>query len=209
MSELLEVEYTRRRERLLRARAALLVVDIQERLLAAMPPDIQAQTVKNTRTLIAASARLGVPIVVSQQYPKGLGQTVPELRDALAAAEETHAAAVYRFDKLEFSAAANAEFQALPPAEKMGALMQREQWVVCGMETHVCVYQSVRDLVGPACAVHVVGDAVASRTKSNWRLGLDLCRESGARITSTEVVVFDLLERAGTDEFKELSKLIR
>jgi len=209
MSEWIETEYLRRRERLLRARAALLVVDIQERLVAVMPPEIAAQVIKNTTILIGAAARLGIPIVVSQQYPKGLGQTVPELASALAAAEEEHGAAVYRFDKIEFSAAASPAFQALPPAEKIGAMMTREQWIVCGMETHVCVYQTVRDLVGPACAVHVAADAACSRTKANWRTGLALTREVGALVTSTEAVVFDLLGQAGTDEFKALSKMIK
>ena len=209
MSDWLETESLRRRERLLRSRAALLVVDIQERLVPAMPEAVAAQVIKNTCILVAAAARLGIPIVVSQQYPKGLGQSVPDLAAALAAAESEHGAAVYRFDKVSFSAAASAEFQALPPAEKIGAMMTREQWIVCGMEAHVCVYQTVRDLVGPACAVHVVADAVSSRTKANWRLGLQLAREVGAMVTSTEVVVFDLLGQAGTEDFKALSKMIK
>jgi nicotinamidase-related amidase len=209
MSGWLEAEYLRRRERLLRSRAVLLVVDIQERLVAAMPAEVAARVIKNVTVLVDAAARLGFPIVVSQQYPKGLGQTVPELVAALAAAEAEHGAAVYRFDKVEFSAAASEAFQALPPAEKIGAMMTREQWIVCGMETHVCVYQTVRDLVGPACAVHVVADAAASRTKANWQLGLQLAREIGAVVTSTEVCVFDLLGQAGTEEFKALSKLIK
>lgn len=208
MSELLEVEYVRRRERLLPARTALLVIDIQERLAAAMPPEVATKVIRNTSVLIATAARLGLPIVVSQQYPKGIGQTVPDLQAALTDADAA-GAAVYRFDKVEFSAASCAAFQALPPAEKTGPLMAREQWLVCGMEAHVCVYQTVRDLVGPATGVHVVSDAVASRTKANWRIGLELAREVGALVTSTEVCVFDLLGQAGTDEFKTLSKLIK
>jgi nicotinamidase-related amidase len=148
------------------------------------------------------------PIIVSQQYPKGLGQTVPALAEALAAAER-HGAPVFRFDKVEFSVAKNDTFHTLAPAEMAGGMMQREQWIVAGMETHVCVYQSVRDLIIPTSAVHVVTDAVASRTKANWKIGVDLCRESGARVTSTEVVVFDLLQRAGTEQFKLLSKQIK
>ncbi|MGE0396397.1 MAG: isochorismatase family protein [Kofleriaceae bacterium] len=208
MSERLELEYTRRRERLLPARAVLLVVDIQERLAAAMPPEVLAQTIKNTTLLVNTAGQFLFPIIVSQQYPKGLGPTVPALADAIAAAE-ANGAPVFRFDKTEFSAAADPQFQRFPPAMTMGAMYQREQWIVCGMETHVCVYQTARDLMTYACAVHVVSDAVASRTKANWRVGLDLCRESGARITSTEVVVFDLLRRAGTDVFKVLSKQIK
>ena len=195
-------------EPLHRGRAGLFVIDLQERLVPAMPDEIVADVLRNTAVLIAAAARLGLPIVVSQQYPKGLGPTVPPIAEALAAAEAA-GSAVYRFDKVHFSAAAAPEFAELPPAIKQGALMEREQWLVCGMETHVCVYQTVRDLVGPACAVHVVADAVCSRTKANWKIGLELARETGARVTSTEVIVFDLLGQAGTDSFKALSRTIR
>lgn len=204
----LEVEYSRRREQLLPSRACLLVIDIQERLLPAMPPAIAEHVVKNTQILINAMATFSLPIVVSQQYPKGLGPTVAPIAEALADAEK-RGSQVYRFDKVEFSAAAAEVFHTLPPAELTGALMQREQWIIAGMETHVCVYQTVRDLVGPACAVHVASDAVSSRTKANWKIGIDLMRETGARITSTEVVVFDLLKKAGTEQFKALSKTIK
>ena len=208
MSEILELEHVRRRERLLPARACLLVIDIQERLLPAMPPEIAERVVKNTQVLINAMAQFCIPIIVSQQYPKGLGPTVAPVAEALAAAEAA-GSAVYRFDKVEFSAVASPTFGTLPPAEMQGALRQREQWLVCGMETHVCVYQTVRDLCGGVCAVHVVADAVASRTKQNWRIGLDMMRDSGARVSSTEVIVFDLLRQAGTDAFKALSKTIK
>lgn len=208
MSERLEAEYTRRREKLLPARAALLVIDIQDRLAPAMPPQILEQTIKNTTLLINTAGQFLFPIVVSQQYPKGLGQTVAPIADALARAE-ANGAPVFRFDKTEFSVVGNEGFHKLPPAVMYGGMMTREQWIVAGMETHVCVYQSVRDLILPTYAVHVVTDAVASRTKANWKIGIDLCRESGARVTSTEVVVFDLLQRAGTDAFKVLSKQIK
>ena len=178
-------------DRLSPARAALLVIDIQERLLAAMPAEIAAQTVKNVKILIETATRFEIPIVVSQQYPKGLGLTVPELEAALPASS-------HRYDKIEFSAPSAAGFPS----------MQRDQWIVTGMETHICVYQSVRDLVGKS-TVHVVADAVASRTKQNWRAGLDLMTKLGANTTTTEVCVFDLLERAGTDHFKALSKAIK
>ena len=180
------------------ARAALLVVDIQERLAPAMPEAALAQVIRNTTILIDAARRLGVPIVVSQQYPKGLGPTLPAIEDALRGAPVVH-----RFDKLEFSAAACAEFAALAP--KLG----RDQWIVCGMEAHVCVYQTARGLVERDYQVHVVADAVSSRTKANWRIGLDLAARCGAIVTSTEVCVFDLLGRAGSDDFKALSKLIK
>jgi nicotinamidase-related amidase len=186
-----------------RHRAALLVVDIQERLVPAMPAEISARVVKHTSILIDAAARLGVPIVVSQQYPKGLGATLPAIEDVLAAVAKDGGAQLHRFDKLEFSAAAAPAFSALAP--KLG----RDQWIVTGMEAHVCVYQSARDLVARGMGVHVVADAVCSRTKANWRTGLDLADRAGAITTSTEVCVFDLLGRAGTEEFRALSKAIR
>ena len=176
-------------ERLSPARAALLVIDVQERLLPAMPAEVGAQLVKNVKILVEAAKRFDLPVVVSQQYPKGLGATVPELAAVLPDQAK-------RFDKVEFSAASDAE------------LAGRDQWIVAGMETHVCVYQTVRDLVGKG-AVHVVADAVASRTKQNWRAGLDLMERVGAIVTTTEVCVFDLIERAGSDNFKALSKVIK
>lgn len=183
--------------KLSRDRAALLVVDIQERLVPAMPEAVAAAVIKHSQILIEAAARLGIPVVVSQQYPKGLGSTVAALEPTLAAARP------HRFDKTEFSAASTPEFSALAP--KLG----RDQWIVAGMETHVCVYQTARDLVGRGYQVHVPIDAVSSRTKANWRVGLDLIERAGAIPTSTEVCVFDLLGRAGTDDFKALSKLIK
>jgi nicotinamidase-related amidase len=179
-------------------RAALLVVDIQERLVPAMPEAALAQVVKNTRILIQAARTLHLPIVVSQQYPKGLGGTIAPIEEALAGAPDLH-----RFDKLEFSAEAAPAFAALAP--KLG----RDQWIVCGMETHVCVYQTLRGLVARGYQAHVAADAVSSRTKANWKIGLGLAERAGAIVTSTEVCVFDLLERAGSDEFKLLSKTIR
>lgn len=185
-----------------RGRAGLLVIDIQERLSAVMAPDALERVVRHTAILIEAATRLGLPIVVSQQYPKGLGGTVATVEAAVAGAIAA-GAAVHRFDKLEFSTAASPGFAAIAP--KLG----RDQWILAGMETHVCVFQTARDLVARGTAVHVVGDAVCSRSDANHRVGLDLCARAGAIPTSTEVVVFDLLGRAGGDDFKALSKAIK
>jgi nicotinamidase-related amidase len=162
-----------------------------------MPAQVLAQLVRNTTILIDAARRLALPIVVSQQYPKGLGGTIAPIEEALAGTN------AHRFDKLEFSAAACSTFTALAP--KLG----RDQWIVCGMEAHVCVYQTARGLVERGYQAHVVADAVSSRTKANWRIGLGLAARSGAIVTSTEVCVFDVLERAGSDDFKALSKAIK
>ena len=200
-----------------RTRAALLVIDIQDRLVPSMPEATLVAVLRNTKILIEAADQLGVPIVVSQQYPRGLGNTTKAIEDALATVKTR----VHRFDKVEFSAPASPAFGQLAPA------LGRDQWILCGMETHVCVYQSARDLVARGWAVHVcvyqsarglvergyqvhvVADAIASRTKANYRVGLGLIERSGAFVSSTEVCVFDLLGKAGTDEFKALSKLIK
>jgi nicotinamidase-related amidase len=184
-----------------RNRAALLVVDIQDRLMPAMPADALGDVLRNTEILITAAAQLGLPIVVSQQYPRGLGTTAKRIEDALAAVKD-----VRRFDKMEFSAAAAPAFAALATS---GSGLGRDQWIVCGMETHVCVYQTARDLVARGWAAHVCADAVCSRTPANREIGLGLMARAGAVITSTEVCVFDLLGRAGTDEFRSLSKVIK
>ncbi len=184
-------------EGLSRSRAALLIIDIQDRLLPAMPADTVAEVLRNTSILIQAARQLGLPIVLSQQYPRGLGPTTQPIEDALAGGE------VHRFDKLEFSAAA------APAFAPLAATLKRDQWIVCGMETHVCVYQTVRELAARGWAAHVCADAVCSRTPRNYEIGLALMARAGAVITSTEVCVFDLLGRAGSDEFRALSKAIK
>jgi nicotinamidase-related amidase len=183
------------------AKSALLVVDVQERLAQAMP-DAAAQLLRNLGILLEAARRLHIPVVVSEQYPKGLGPTMPVIEQALAQ-PGLH---LMRFDKLAFSAVEAPGFVA--PFDALTA-DGRDQWLVTGMETHVCVYQSARGLVDKGARVHVIADAVQSRTEANRAAGLELCTRAGAVPTVTETVVFDLLGAAGSDDFKQLSKLIR
>jgi nicotinamidase-related amidase len=185
------------------ARAALLIVDIQERLAAAMPDEARHRAEKNVAILAEAARRFELPVVISEQYPRGLGPTTAAVAEAVAALGPR----AHRFEKVEFSACAAPAFA--PVWTELGQDQGRDQWIVTGMETHVCVYQTVRELCARGAAVHVVGDAVASRTTSNWHVGLELVSRAGAVVTSTEVVVFDLLGRAGSDDFKALSRLIR
>ena len=185
---------------LVEARAALFVVDIQERLLPALPAEVAAQVVRYTTLLVEAARVFGLPVVVSQQYPRGLGGTAPAVEAAL---QTLAPGQLHRFDKLEFSAVATADFAKVWPA------LGRNQWLVCGMETHVCVYQTVRDLRAKAATVWIASDAVASRSKANWRNGLRLMEADGATISNTESIVFDLLGRAGGVAFKSLSQLIK
>ncbi len=182
------------------ARTALLVVDVQERLAAAMPPEGMAALTRNLVVLCEAARRFALPVVVSQQYPRGLGATIAPIEEALSSLPPDQ---VHRFDKLEFSACA------APAGADLWHRLARDTWIATGMEAHVCVYQTVRQLREGGAAVHLVRDAVLSRTPDNLATGLALADRTGAVITSTEVVVFDLLQRAGTDDFKALSRLIK
>jgi nicotinamidase-related amidase len=181
-------------------RAALLVVDVQDKLAAVMDQEGMARLTRNIGILCEAARRFAIPVVVSQQYPRGLGATVAGVEQALASLSPEQ---LHRFDKVEFSVCGAPGFA---PVE--AALDGRDQWIVTGMESHICVYQSARALRAGGAAVHVVRDAVISRTEENRDTGLALIERTGALITTTEVVVFDLLQRAGSDNFKALSRLI-
>jgi len=171
----------------------LLVVDIQERLAAAMAE--RERVVANTGHLIAAAKLLGVPVLHTEQYPKGLGPTVPELRAALDPAAPV--------EKMTFDCCGEPAFT--PALEQTG----RSTVIVCGMEAHVCVLQTVLSLLGSGLSVHLVADAVCSRNPENARVALELLRDAGAVITCTETALFQLLVRAGTPEFKAIQARIK
>ena len=177
-----------------RSKAAVLVVDIQSRLTPAMPPEALASVVKYTRALVGAAKELGLPVLATEQYPKGLGNLIPEVRDVLPSPP---------MEKVHFSCGADPAIAAV--LEKTG----RRQVVVCGMETHVCVFQTVRDLVAAGYEVHVCADAVSSRTDEHRRVGIDLCRQAGGIVTTAETSIFDLLHQAGTPEFKKVAPLVK
>jgi len=185
-----------RRFALARDDAALLVVDVQERLGKAMPGETYAALLKNVGNLIEGAKVLGLPVFVTEQYPKGLGRTEGALKEKLPAD-------VTPFEKVAFSCGAVKDVAL--------ALFQsgRRQVVVVGMEAHVCVFQTVRDLVAGGYQPFVARDAVLSRTRDNLDTGLTLMRETGATISSTEAVLFDLLGEAGTPEFKAISPLLK
>jgi hypothetical protein len=171
-------------------------VDVQERLAAAMEPGLYGRVIRNGVNLLKGAGILGVPVLVSEQYKKGLLDTVPELVGALP--EGTR-----RFEKLEFSAFANAELA------RTIVETGRSQIIVFGMEAHICVFQTVRDLCHAGFKVHVPHDAVISRDPENMRVGLVLAERAGAVVSATETLLFDLLHRAGTPEFKAVSALVK
>ncbi|MGI6423920.1 MAG: hydrolase [Tepidanaerobacteraceae bacterium] len=170
----------------------LIVIDIQERLVPAMK--YGKKVIDNTNILISIAKELEIPIIVTEQYPKGLGKTVPELSSNL---EEN-----LPYEKMTFSAYTD---EVAATLEKTG----RKKIIVAGMETHVCVFQTVRDLIASGYQVYVVQDAVCSRTKDNFKNGISLMSQMGAVVTNTETVLFDLIKISGTPKFKKLSKLIK
>ena len=177
---------------LTREDAVLFVIDIQERLVPVMK--YRDQVIRNNQILITAAKEMNFPVIATEQYPKGLGRTVSELLDEIT--EENI------FAKNSFTAYTDEVKDALEKLAKRKVL-------VTGMETHVCVFQTVRDLLKDGYQVFVVKDAVASRTKDNYLNGLDLMQSLGAVVTNTETAVFDLLKVSGTPEFKVMSKLIK
>jgi nicotinamidase-related amidase len=170
-------------------RTTLVVVDVQEGFRRAIP-DFE-RVAKATATLIAGAEAIGIPVVITEQYPKGLGETAAEVAEQLPDGTEP-------LEKVCFSAADADGFD----------LGGRDQALVCGIETHVCVNQTVLDLLDGGTEVQVVEDAVGSRTEENKRIGLHKMERAGAVLTSVETALFELLGRAGTDEFKTVQKLI-
>jgi nicotinamidase-related amidase len=170
---------------LVRDRAALIVVDVQEGF---RPYASFAQVAGACAKLVQAARILALPALVSEQYPKGLGHTAPEvgLQHEL------------RIEKTVFSAARADGFD----------LGGAEQAIVCGIETHVCVSQTVHDLLADGIEVHVPADAVGSRHALDYERGLERMERAGAVVSTVESALFELLERAGTPEFKAVQKLI-
>jgi nicotinamidase-related amidase len=174
-------------------RSCLLIIDVQGRLLPAMT---DAETVTaNMQILLKAAEVIGVPVLASEQYPKGLGRTVAEVAPLLPSGAVV--------EKVRFSCLGDAAW-----ARRFQDL-GRSQAVLAGLEAHVCVLQTAEHLLELREDVFVVADAVSSRTPANRRAALDRLAAAGARIVSTEMVVFEWLERAGTREFKEVSAFVK
>jgi nicotinamidase-related amidase len=170
---------------LARQRTGLLVVDVQEGFRGY---DAFARVAEACAKLVQAARILELPALVSEQYPKGLGPTAPEV----GLEQEP------RIEKTVFSAVRADGFD----------LSGRGQAIVCGIEAHVCVSQTVHDLLADGVEVHVPADAVGSRHTTDYERGLERMERAGAIVTTVEAVLFELLERAGTPEFKALQRLI-
>lgn len=177
-----------------RRHATLLLIDLQERLVPAMhEPE---PVIGNVQALLTAADRLGVSTTVTEQYPKGLGPTVSSIAERVAGRD-----AIF----------AKTTFSALEDPATMARLRQsrRTQVVVAGIEAHVCVLQTAVGLTQAGYQVFVVADAVTSRRLDSVAIALERMRQEGVAVVTTEMVLFEWLERAGSDEFREISRLIR
>jgi nicotinamidase-related amidase len=168
-----------------RDKTALVVVDVQEGF---RTYDSFEEVARACSKLLQGARILEVPRIVSEQYPKGLGHTAPEV----GLQDEP------RIEKTVFSAYRAEGFD----------LAGRRQAIVCGIEAHVCVSQTVHDLLDSGVEVHVPADAVGSRHRLDYEHGLERLERAGAVVTTVESVLFELLERAGTPEFKAVQRLI-
>ncbi len=177
-------------EKLDRERAVLVVVDIQEAFRKALA-DFDS-IARASAVLARGAAELDLPVIATEQYPQGLGRTVGEVSDALPRGVEP-------LEKVRFSAAEADGFD----------LEGRDQALVCGIETHVCVNQTVLDLLGSGVGVQVATDAVGSRTEANRRLGLERMERAGAAMTSIETALFELLGGSDAAEFKQVQALVK
>jgi nicotinamidase-related amidase len=189
------LERSHRHPSLLRSDHALLVVvDMQEPFLRAIwQPE---PLLRNVTTLLEAARVLNVPVLATLQNAQRLGGVVEEVGRCLPKD-------CVPLDKLAFSAAAD---------EKIRSAIQRSgrrQIVLCGIESHICISQTAHDLMAQGYQVHIVADAVSSRTEANWKLGLRRAETAGAILTTTESALYELLEEAGTSAFREVLKLVR
>ncbi len=178
----------------------LVVVDVQERLVAAMPERVRVLEVIS-RMLRAASV-LGAPIIVTRQYPKGLGDTVPEI-EAILLDLADHESTLIGVDKLAFDCAAESEF--LTALRGTG----RRQVVIVGMESHICVTQSALSLAGLNFQVHIAADGCCSRDVAAHRIAMHRLRSTGVIVTHSESVIYEAVGEAGTELFKAILHIVK
>jgi nicotinamidase-related amidase len=170
----------------------LTVIDVQEKLLPLIVD--RDKIVKNIVKPIKFAKIMNIPIILTEQYPKGLGRTVEEVKKVLPG--------IHPIEKTTFNCFGSEEFK-----ERLSR-MGLSTLVITGVETHVCINQAVLDAVDKF-KVYVISDAVSSRTKENWQIGLERMRDNGATISSTEMLMYELLGDAKTKEFKECSALLK
>ncbi|HEY7405403.1 MAG TPA: hydrolase [Candidatus Angelobacter sp.] len=189
------ITYSEAARRVLRPEdCALAVIDMQERLL---PPIFEKERlVRNVQLLVRLADILSLPVIVSTQYEKGLGRTIEEISVMLPEMKPV--------DKMEFGCFGNSEY-----CSTVGKLENRNTLLLCGMESHICVMQTGLGALNQGLNVHVAADAVSSRTEMNWKIGLNRMQAAGAVISSTEMMIYELLGKSGTPAFKEILKYLK
>ena len=175
-------------------KAVLVVIDVQERLVPAMPEDIYLSLRNTVAMLVEVAGLLAIPVVTTEQYPKGIGHTVPELA---AACNETV------IEKVSFGCCGEPAF--LEALKNTG----RTQVLVTGMEAHVCVYQTVLGLLEDGYCVHLIRDAICSRNKTDYLAGVANAGQAGAVVTTAETVMFQMLQESTHEKFRAVSKLVK
>ncbi len=173
--------------------AGLVVVDVQAKLMAVMRQ--RERVIDNLKKLLHLSRLFNLPVLLTEQYSRMMGSTLPEIKDALPACKP--------IDKMDFNCCAVEPFN--DSLKSMGII----NIILTGVETHICVFQTCVSLLEKGYIVHLPQDAVDSRTEENWHVGIELMKNAGAVITSTETIIFQILKRAGTKEFKEMLKLVK
>ena len=173
-----------------------LIIDIQTHLAAAMNKEIISMVENNINTVIKVSSELNVPIICTEQYPKGLGPTM----DSIAKNIGTDFKPI---EKLCFSAFCEPAFHDLL------ASINKSYVLISGIESHVCVLQTTLDLIEQGYIVHVISDAVCSRYKNDWKTAMEFIRGAGGIISTTEIATFQLLQKAGTSSFKSISPIFK
>jgi nicotinamidase-related amidase len=175
-------------------KAVLVVIDIQERLVTAMPQDVYLPMRETVSMLVNGAGLLGIPVVTTEQYPQGIGHTVPELAEACKGTV---------VEKVSFGCCGEPNF--LAALKKLG----RTQVILTGMETHVCVYQTVLGLLEDGYHIHLVRDAICSRNKTDFLAGIANAAQAGAVITTAETVLFQMMQKSTHAQFRAVSKLIK
>jgi len=172
---------------------ALIVIDMQTKLWNVMHE--KEQLLENTQKLLKGAQLLGIPIVLTEQNPDGLGPTIPELKQLIPQ--------VNPLPKFCFSCFQDESF-----ARAILGL-NRKQLLVCGIESHICVYQTAMDLLNQGFEVQIIADAVSSRAARNREITLMRMQSEGARLTTVEMLLFELLQTARSPQFRELSRIIK
>ncbi len=177
-----------------KGRTALLVVDVQEKLFNLV--ERRSDTLKAIKKMVRGAQILGVPILVSEQYPQGLGATEPQLRESLGSDQQY-------LSKTTFSVMADPTIRGIVEG------CDKEQWIVVGIEAHVCILQTVRDLLAAGKQVTVLNDAISSRSIYDYSTAIAELRDLGARISSVETMLFELVHDSKAPEFKQISDLVK